>query len=53
MKMQVKDIKIRTLISGDKEGEVILRTLYYQDVKKLGELLDEIEIEVDFSKVKD
>ena len=51
--MMVKDLKIKTLETGDKQGEIVLRTLYATDVRKLAELIDEIEIDVDFIKIKD
>lgn len=49
MRLMVKDLKIRTLVSGDKEAEIVLRTLYPQDIKLLSALLDEIEVDVIFT----
>ena len=48
--MQIKDVKVKTLETGDKQGEIVLRTLNPQDIPKLSELLNEIEIDIDFIK---
>lgn len=49
MKLLVKDVKIKTLQTGDKEGEIVLRTLYAKDIKQLAHLIDQLEVEVDFN----
>ena len=52
MKLLIKDINIKTLVSGDKTARIVLETLWPDDVKKLAQLSGEIEIEVDFKKQK-
>ena len=53
MKMQIKKVDVITLATGDKQGEIVLRTLYPEDVSKLAELLTQIEIDIDFVVKKD
>ncbi len=50
--MLVKEISTKTLVSGDKQSQVILQTLYPQDVPKIAELSNELEIEVEFKAPK-
>jgi hypothetical protein len=52
MKLLIKDIAIKTLVSGDKSARITLETLYPEDVKNLADLADEMEIEVTFDKEK-
>ena len=48
MKLLVKDIQIKTLVSGDKSARIILETLYARDIEQLAKLADVLEVEVDF-----
>ena len=47
--MLVKDINVKTLVSGDKSSRIVLETLRQEDIGKLAMLSDKIEIEVDFN----
>ena len=47
--MLVKDINVKTLVSGDKSSRIVLETLHKQDVAKLAMLSDKREIEVEFT----
>ena len=47
--MLVKDINVKTLVSGDKSSRIVLETLHQEDIGKLAMLSDKREIEVDFS----
>ena len=51
MKLLIKDVKVKLLETGDKQGEIVLRTQYAEDVSKLAHLIDQTEIEVDFHDV--
>lgn len=51
MKLLIKDVKVKLLETGDKQGEIVLRTQYAEDVSKLAHLIDQTEIEVDFKNV--
>ena len=51
MKLLIKDVKVKLLETGDKQGEIVLRTQYAEDVSKLAHLIDQTEIEVDFKDV--
>lgn len=46
----VKDVNIKTLVSGDKSARLVLETLYPQDVKKFAELSERLEISVEVDK---
>lgn len=46
MQMLVKDVKVRTLASGDKSGRLVLETLYPEDIKKVLELGNLTEIKL-------
>ena len=48
MKMLVKEITTKLLVSGDKSARIILETISQADIKELVKLSDEIEIEVEF-----
>lgn len=48
MKLLIKEIKIRTLVSGDKQAQVLLETLYPSDIKKIASLSESQEIKVEF-----
>lgn len=48
MKMLIKDINIKSLVSGDKSARITLETLYPQDIPILAMLADKMEIEVIF-----
>ena len=44
----VKDINIKSLVSGDKSARITLETIYPKDVSVLGSLADRQEIMVTF-----
>lgn len=44
----VKDVAIKTLVSGDKSARIILESLRPEDVRKLASLADVLEVEVEF-----
>lgn len=44
--MLVKDINIRTLVSGDKQARITLETLWPKDIEKVATLSDKMEVEV-------
>jgi len=48
MIMLVKDINIKTLVSGDKSARVVLETTAPNQIEDLKELADKIEIDVEF-----
>jgi hypothetical protein len=48
--MLLKDLNIKTLVSGDKSARIVLETLNPQDVSELAKLADEMEISVTFDK---
>lgn len=50
MKLLVKDIKITTLQSGDKEGTIILKTTEPKQAVELALLSIYTELEVEFKK---
>lgn len=52
MLLLIKDINIKTLVSGDKTARIVLETLVPSDVERLAKLAGEIEIEVEFKKPK-
>jgi len=47
--MLVKDLNVKTLVSGDKSARVTLETLYPRDIVKVAALSDIMEVEVEFS----
>lgn len=47
--MLVKDINVKTLVSGDKSSRIVLETLRQEDISKLATLSDKIEVEVKFN----
>lgn len=47
--MLVKDINVKTLVSGDKSSRIVLETLFEQDISLLKPLLDKKEVEVEFN----
>lgn len=49
MRLLIKDVKVKLLDTGDKQGEIVLRTQYAKDVSKLAHLIDQTEIEVNFN----
>ena len=49
MKLLIKDINIKSLVSGDKSARITLETLDPRDIPKLAELSDKMEIEVEFN----
>lgn len=50
MKMLIKDINIKTLVSGDKSGRITLETLDPEDTAVLAALHDKTEIDIQFEK---
>jgi len=48
LEMMVRDVKIRTLVSGDKQGEIVLRTLNQGDERALALLADKVTIKVTY-----
>jgi len=50
--MLVKEINVKTLVSGDKQGKIVLYTLDPEDVYHLSELSDKIEVWVTLSQKK-
>ena len=48
MLMLVKDINIKSLVSGDKSARITLETLRPEDIPSLALLCDKMEIEVLF-----
>jgi hypothetical protein len=48
VKLLVKDIQIRTLVSGDKTARIVLETLEPEQVGELAKLSNTIEVEVEF-----
>ena len=48
MRLLVKEINIKALVSGDKQARITLETLDPRDIPKLAELAEEMEIEVEF-----
>ena len=51
MKLLIKDIAIKTLVSGDKSARITLETLEPEQVKELAKLSETIEVEVVFNEV--
>lgn len=47
--MLVKDVNIKTLVTGDKSAWLKLETLYPDDVVKLGQLADVQEVKITIS----
>jgi len=47
--MLVKDINIRTLVSGDKQARVTFETLSPEDIGKIAMLSDEMEVGVEIN----
>ena len=48
MKLLIKEINIKSLISGDKQARILLETLDPRDIKEVAKLAEEMEIEVEF-----
>ena len=48
MKLLIKEINIKSLVSNDKQARIILETLDPRDIKELAKLAEEMEIEVEF-----
>ncbi len=46
--MLVKEVNVKTLVSGDKGCRITLESLYSEDIEGLARLANEIEIEVEF-----
>lgn len=46
--MLVKDVNVKTLVTGDKSCRIVLESLYPQDIKELSVLASETELEVEF-----
>lgn len=49
--MLVKNINIKTLVSGDKQGRIVLETTEPQQLDVLQTLAQDVTIEVTFKKV--
>lgn len=48
MRMLLKDLNIKSLVTGDKSARVTLETIYPQDIEKLAGLATETEVDVEF-----
>ena len=48
MKLLIKDITIKTLVSGDKSARMTLETLYPEEIPIIAALSEQTEIEVSF-----
>ena len=46
--MLIKDLNIRSLVSGDKSARIVLETTDPRDVVRLAKLADKVEIVVGF-----
>ena len=46
--MLVKEVNVKTLVSGDKSCRVVLESLRPEDIEELSKLSNETEIEVEF-----
>lgn len=46
--MLLKEVKVKSLVSGDKSGRVTLETLYPEDVDKIAGLSGLLEVVVSF-----
>lgn len=46
----VKNVTIKTLVSGDKSARLILETLYPKDVLKFADLADRLEVKVEIKE---
>ena len=46
--MLIKDINVKSLVSGDKSARIVLETTQPEDVAKLARLADRMEIKVRF-----
>lgn len=53
MRMLIKDLNIKSLVSGDKSARITLEVLSPQDIPILAMLADRMEIEVDFKVEKE
>ncbi len=49
IRMLVKDINVKSLVTGDKSARVTLETFYPDDIKSLMLLGDQMEVTVEFS----
>lgn len=50
MRVLVKEINIKSLVTGDKQARITLETLRPEDIAKIAKLAEEMEIEVEFKK---
>jgi hypothetical protein len=50
MKFLIKDITIRSLVSGDKSARIVLESLDYRDIPEISKLAELLEVEVRFDK---
>lgn len=48
MRMLIKNLNIKSLVTGDKQARITLETLYPKDIPTLAMLSDITEIEVEF-----
>jgi hypothetical protein len=48
MLVLIKDITIKSLVSGDKAGRIVLETLYPEDIEILAQLASLTEVKVEF-----
>ncbi len=51
--MLVKEVNVKTLVSGDKSCRVVLESLSPEDIEELSKLSNETEIEVEFLTPKE
>lgn len=49
MKLLIKDINIKSLVTGDKSAQIKLETLYPEDIPQIAKLAEMMEVEVKFS----
>ena len=48
MKLLVKEINIKALVTGDKQARITLETIFPKDIPELAKLAEEMEIDVEF-----
>ena len=46
--MLIKDVNVKTLVSGDKSCRIVLESINPQDIPDFAQLANEIEIQVTF-----
>ena len=51
MRLLIKDINIKSLVSGDKSARITLETIYPKDISFLAALAEKTEVEVKFDEL--